>query len=438
MLEKGKLTQSPPMNPSRQAARGGGQRATRRSKNQTTTLDPTPAAGNYSFVLYLAYVLYPPLYLAGPIMTYPSFVAQLAPPAMCAFATTTTSNGTTTASTAADDDDENVADEAERAAVVVAAATKEETTPLALVAYAVRFLACWVTMELVLHTMYVVALKDSGKGWWNGMTPAQVSLVGFWNLIVVWLKASSLSLLSFPLPSLLCRIFWSSRLLPPLPPLPMRACVQLLLPWRLFRLWSLLDGIVPPENMIRCMANNYSVLGFWRAWHRSYNLWVVRYLYIPLGGSNRPLLATLGVFTFVALWHDLRLRLLVWGWAITLFVVPEMVGRQIVPYSKVSERVYFPSSPCACVLLTPEEKKTRTTVRIKTVVSTPRRRRRRRQHLVAHDGQLGRVCRRRRGRQRVVADHARRSARCVLERDFFRSLIFGFENSARVRIGARR
>ncbi|KWU45124.1 MBOAT-domain-containing protein [Rhodotorula sp. JG-1b] len=230
--------------------------------NQTTTLDPTPAAGNYSFVLYLAYVLYPPLYLAGPIMTYPSFVAQLAPPA--------------------------------------------ETTPLALVAYAVRFLACWVTMELVLHTMYVVALKDSGKGWWNGMTPAQVSLVGFWNLIVVWLKASSL-----------------------------------LLPWRLFRLWSLLDGIVPPENMIRCMANNYSVLGFWRAWHRSYNLWVVRYLYIPLGGSNRPLLATLGVFTFVALWHDLRLRLLVWGWAITLFVVPEMVGRKLVPYSKYGSRPWY-------------------------------------------------------------------------------------------------
>lgn len=90
--------------------------------------------------------------------------------------------------------------------------------------------------------------------------------------------------------------------------------------------------------MIRCMANNYSVLGFWRAWHRSYNLWVVRYLYIPLGGSARPLLATLGVFTFVALWHDLRLRLLVWGWAITLFVMPEMIGRQLVPSSKVRRR----------------------------------------------------------------------------------------------------
>ncbi|GAA5985144.1 hypothetical protein JCM10908_002541 [Rhodotorula pacifica] len=260
----------PPTSPQIKAV---GERALR-SRSVQPTLDPSPLAGNYSFIFYLAYVLYPPLYLAGPIMTYPSFVAQLAPAATASPAEPSASN-----------------------------AHAKETTPRALVAYAVRFLACLLTMEVVLHTMYVVALKDSGNGWWNGMTPAQVSLVGFWNLIVVWLK--------------------------------------LLLPWRLFRLWSLLDGIVPPENMIRCMANNYSVLGFWRAWHRSYNLWVVRYLYIPLGGAARPLLATLGVFTFVALWHDLRLRLLVWGWGITLFVVPEMIGRQIVPYSKYGSKPWY-------------------------------------------------------------------------------------------------
>lgn len=63
-----------------------------------------------------------------------------------------------------------------------------ETSPRALLAYALRFFACLLTMEIVLHTMYVVALKDAGKGWWNGMTPAEVSLVGFWNLIIVWLK----------------------------------------------------------------------------------------------------------------------------------------------------------------------------------------------------------------------------------------------------------
>lgn len=54
---------------------------------------------------------------------------------------------------------------------------------------------------------------------------------------------------------------------------------QLLVIWRFFRLWALLDGIDTPENMVRCMANNYSTLGFWRSWHRSYNLWLLRYDY---------------------------------------------------------------------------------------------------------------------------------------------------------------
>ena len=52
--------------------------------------------------------------------------------------------------------------------------------------YAVRFLSCLLTMEFVLHFMYVVAIKDTGS--WGGDSPAELSMVGFWNLIVVWLK----------------------------------------------------------------------------------------------------------------------------------------------------------------------------------------------------------------------------------------------------------
>jgi hypothetical protein len=43
-------------------------------------------------------------------------------------------------------------------------------------------------MEVILHYMYVVAIKDQGKSAWQGDTPAELSLIGFWNLIVVWLK----------------------------------------------------------------------------------------------------------------------------------------------------------------------------------------------------------------------------------------------------------
>ncbi|SCV73305.1 BQ2448_7231 [Microbotryum intermedium] len=229
--------------------------------NDRTRVNKSHPLPTYSFTTYLAYAFYPPLYLAGPILTFNSFVSQLYHP-------------------------------------------PSTISRSMLLGYGVRFLACLLTMELVLHTMYVVAIKDETRsGAWSGETPFELSMIGFWNLIVVWLK--------------------------------------LLIPWRFFRLWALLDSIDPPENMVRCMANNYSTLGFWRSWHRSYNLWCIRYLYVPLGGAKRPLLATLTVFTFVALWHDLSLKLLTWGWVITIFVVPEMVGMKLLPAHKYSHQKWY-------------------------------------------------------------------------------------------------
>jgi D-alanyl-lipoteichoic acid acyltransferase DltB (MBOAT superfamily) len=125
--------------------------------------------------------------------------------------------------------------------------------------------------------------------------------------------------------------------------------LKLLIPWRFFRLWALVDGIDPPENMVRCVSNNYSAFAFWRAWHRSFNRWIVRYVYIPLGGGRgrargddsksssvffakaRQIFNFLIVFTFVALWHDINLRLLMWGWLITLFVLPEIIATLLFP-----------------------------------------------------------------------------------------------------------
>lgn len=43
-------------------------------------------------------------------------------------------------------------------------------------------------MEVVLHFMYVVAIKDNKA--FFGDTPMELSMIGFWNLIVVWLKVS--------------------------------------------------------------------------------------------------------------------------------------------------------------------------------------------------------------------------------------------------------
>jgi len=149
--------------------------------------------------------------------------------------------------------------------------------------------------------MYVVAIKDRKS--WVGDSPAEIAMIGFWNLIVVWLK--------------------------------------LLIPWRFFRAWALLDGIDPPENMVRCMANNYSTFGFWRSWHRSYNLWIIRYIYVPLGGSKNLVLNTVLVFSFVALWHDLTFRLLAWGWLVSLFVIPELAASYLLPASKFGKYPWY-------------------------------------------------------------------------------------------------
>ncbi|KAJ5993703.1 Glycerol uptake protein 1 [Penicillium sp. IBT 35674x] len=220
---------------------------------------------------YIAYVLYSPLYLAGPILTFNDYVSQQR--------------------------------------YTPLSRTRTRTT-----LYGIRFFFTVLCMELILHYIYAVAISKASPDW-SLFTPGQLSMLAFFNLHIIWLK--------------------------------------LLIPWRFFRLWALIDGIDPPENMVRCMSNNYSAFAFWRGWHRSYNRWIVRYIYIPLGGGGSgrgpagakqtpstqsgiwskflQIRNFLMVFTFVALWHDINLRLLMWGWLITLFVLPEVLGGMLFP-----------------------------------------------------------------------------------------------------------
>ena len=84
--------------------------------------------------------------------------------------------------------------------------------------------------------------------------------------------------------------------------------------------------------------------GFWRNWHASYNQWLVRYMYIPLGGTRWRALNVWAIFTFVAVWHDLEWRLLGWAWIMALFMAPEMVSGRLL-YERMTSR------PDACVLM---------------------------------------------------------------------------------------
>ncbi|EED23519.1 glycerol:H symporter (Gup1), putative [Talaromyces stipitatus ATCC 10500] len=233
---------------------------------------------SYNGLYYAAYVLYSPLYLAGPIVTFNDYISQQRYPSPA-------------------------------------------LTPTRNLLYGIRFCLTLLCMELILHFIYAVAISKSTSDW-SIYTPGQLSMLSYFNLNIIWLK--------------------------------------LLIPWRFFRLWALLDGVDPPENMVRCMSNNYSALAFWRSWHRSYHLWVVRYLYVPLGGRRdrrqpspsssasksttktpstflsraRGIFNQLIVFTFVAVWHDINLRLLMWGWLITFFVLPEVIATLLFPASR--------------------------------------------------------------------------------------------------------
>ncbi|KAI1174280.1 MBOAT, membrane-bound O-acyltransferase family-domain-containing protein [Nemania sp. FL0916] len=218
----------------------------------------TPAqARDYSFRNYVAYAIYAPLYLTGPIITFNDYISQLRyQPATIELSRT--------------------------------------------IRYGLRFALALLATEIILHYDYVQAIgKFSPR--WADYTAAQLCLLSYFNLHLIWLK--------------------------------------LLLPWRFFRLWSLVDGVDPPENMIRCVSDNWSTLAFWRSWHRSFYRWSLRYIYVPLGGSSfatpaaaaRSVLTYVLVFTFVALWHDIQMNLLIWGWLVVFFMLPEMAAGSLFP-----------------------------------------------------------------------------------------------------------
>ncbi|KAI0151643.1 putative glycerol:H+ symporter [Xylariaceae sp. FL1272] len=225
----------------------------------------TPAQSkDFSFRNYVAYTIYAPLYLTGPIITFNDFISQQR--------------------------------------------YKPSTIELSrTIKYGIRFALCLLAMEVILHYDYVQAIAKYAPNW-GDYSAAQLAMLSFFNLHLIWLK--------------------------------------LLIPWRFFRLWSLIDGIDPPENIIRCVSDNWSTLAFWRSWHRSFYRWSLRYLFIPLGGSSfrttaeafRSVFTYIVVFTFVALWHDIELNLLIWGWLIVFFMLPEMAAGRLFPKRRWESR----------------------------------------------------------------------------------------------------
>jgi D-alanyl-lipoteichoic acid acyltransferase DltB (MBOAT superfamily) len=159
--------------------------------------------------------------------------------------------------------------------------------------YLIRCICIFIILEIFNHYIYVNAIMTNRDNSWifeefrKNYSYYNYAFLAFNNLVFTFLKFSLI--------------------------------------WKIARLWGWVDGVYAEENMNRCIYNNYSFEGFWRQWHRSYNIWLIRYVYIPLGGRNKRIFNTFIIFSFVALWHDLQLNLLIWAWFIYICLIPEVI-----------------------------------------------------------------------------------------------------------------
>ncbi len=234
-------------------------------KTDTTDVQKTDTklgrADRGGYWVAVAHALYPPLYLAGPIITYSDFEMQVMGPRDGAV---------------------------ESRAGATGAPVEERVTT-----YALRTALDMLAIELMSHFLYFNSIATNHlltRRAATPVTPLDVATCGWWVLAFTWLKF----------------------------------CVI----WRFFRLAALVEGIRPPENMRKCFAMNYDVQGFWKNWHASFNRWLVKYMYVPAGGSRYQMLVVWPIFIFVALWHDVEVRLLGWAVLMILAFMPELLVKR--------------------------------------------------------------------------------------------------------------
>lgn len=164
--------------------------------------------------------------------------------------------------------------------------------------YTLRTLFVYVVFEIFIHFDYSFAIstRPENSSIWDTFTPAEYLLCILNLLFFIQLKFNTI--------------------------------------WKVAKTWATWDNMEVPENMNRCIANNYNVEGFWRSWHRGFNQWLLRYIYFPLGGSKTKLWNIWVVFTFVAIWHDFQLKLLIWAWSICIFMIPEIGVKKFISQNR--------------------------------------------------------------------------------------------------------
>ncbi len=71
-----------------------------------------------------------------------------------------------------------------------------------------------------------------------------------------------------------------------------------------------------------------SLRDFWRRWHISLSSILRDYVYIPIGGNKRPLVALVSTFAICGIWHEVMVQMVLWGMVmgVMLWVNQQWVG----------------------------------------------------------------------------------------------------------------
>eukprot|EP00796_Vickermania_ingenoplastis_P012368 gene12368-8494_t len=253
--------------------------------------------GEYNLMGYLGFLFYPPLFFSGPMMSYNAYVSMVTKPS-------------------------KTFDRKKK------------------VLYGFRVLYNLIFMVAFMHYFFVPALlfatvdrKDAAA---FGLLPppsASDRVVGADMAVRLPRTITVLELFSIEEK---CYLFYAA--------LAFLWCKFNVI-WKLFRFFAIMDGIEPPEDMPHCFSNTVSITDFWQCWHASFNLWIVRYMYIPMGGNRKKLLTLVPIFLFIAIWHDIELRLLQWALFMCVCFVPEIAIITFFTKSRLKFMVYCRSRP---------------------------------------------------------------------------------------------
>ncbi|XP_075720706.1 protein-cysteine N-palmitoyltransferase HHAT isoform X2 [Rhinoderma darwinii] len=178
-----------------------------------------------------------------------------------------------------------------------------------LVADVFRLVLWWCLAELMIHTMYIHAmyssysiLKDVSYWTLGGLALAQV----------LFFYVKYLVLYGFP-----------------------ALIVQL-------------DGLKAPA-LPRCVSTMYSFTGIWRCFDVGLHRFLVRYVYIPMGGSHSGLggmlLSTASTFIFVSYWHGGHEYLWYWAALNWIGIIGEYGLKRLLSLPSLQDRIDQSLSP---------------------------------------------------------------------------------------------